>query len=242
MKFIIVDGIQQTRTQYEQQILDLVPHAEIIHSMSAEDAIYNVLDKQPDIIIASEILTFRSGFDMVRLLNKINSKIPVIIIANDSSNALEAIKTNVFDYLVHPFDETVLKETLEKAVQHINRHIHVNSGRKFEKNSRLKISTTSGWRLVNLDEVCYCIADGTYTSICFCNGEKEYSSYNLGRIEKVLTNHHFMRISRSVVVNLKKIRRIDKLKDTCTLEMDNEDVSFSISRVNLKKLENDRIF
>lgn len=241
MKFVIVDGIQETRAYYADLVKELVPHAEIFHCMSAEDAIFMVLDIQPDIILSSEILAFRSGFDLVRLLKKIKSNIPVIILAKDTSHALEAIKTNVFEYLVLPLNEERLKVAIEKAVQYIDKHIHIRRSRKFEKNTRLKISTTSGWRLVNLDEVCYCTADGSYTTINFCNGRKEYSSYNLGKIEKVLSDYHFMRINRSVIINLKKIHKIDKPNSICTMEMGEKMLDFSVSRSNMKKLENDSI-
>jgi DNA-binding LytR/AlgR family response regulator len=115
----------------------------------------------------------------------------------------------VFDFIVMPLEEDKLRNAIEKAVFHINKYIHIKLSQKFKNNVKIRVNTTNGYRLVNLDSLSYCIADGSYTKICFSNGKTEFSSYYLGKIEKTLIDYHFVRISRSVIVNLKKIKKIE---------------------------------
>lgn len=240
MKFLIVDGLLETRQYYKQQIESVESNAEIFESISAEDAIFSVFENEPDVIIASEILSFRSGFELTKLLNKINNKIPVIIITNDTSNAIDAIKNNVFEYLINPILKEDFQQAIEKSMAFIETKISRDRNRHQHK-VRVRINTTNGYKIVDINDLVYCAADGSYTNIGFANGSIEYSSYYLGKIEKMLHDYHFVRISRSAIVNLKMIKHIDRKKEICQLEFNGIQKEFKITKLNLKKLEEDNI-
>lgn len=240
MKFLVVDGLRETRLFYKEQIESICDNAEVFQCMSAEDAIFNVIDREPDIIVTSEILSFRSSFELVRILNKIGSKIPVIVIACDNTNALQAIKNNVFDYLMMPIDKDALKKSVAKAIVYINQQLLLKYGDKQNGNLNPKILLSiarTGYKLIDSDKIAYFISNGSYSEIHYSNGDMDMSSYYLGKIETMMSNYHFMRINRQVIINLKNISRIDKQKKECELELLNELKVFSITHHNLKKLE-----
>ncbi|MFA9389785.1 MAG: LytR/AlgR family response regulator transcription factor [Prolixibacteraceae bacterium] len=239
MKFLVIDGLRSTRLNYIQYIENSYDNAQIFQCMSAEDAIFNVIDNEPDIIITSEILPFRNSFELARVLNKMDLKIPVIVLALDDSNALQAIKHNVFDYLILPLQPERLKQSLINARQYIDEQLHLKIGKKNKDNGHLKmrLSTTSGYKLIDLDTIAYFISDGSYSTIFFTNGQTDVSSYYLGKIEKNISDYHFLRISRSVIINLKKVSSIDRQKNSCSLELETGVKEFAMTKESLRKLE-----
>ena len=197
MKFLVVDGLRDTRLFYKEQIESISNNAEVIQCMSAEDAIFNVIDREPDIIVTSEILSFRNSFELARILNKMGSRIPVIVIANDTTNALQAIKNNVFDYLLMPVNKDDFKKSVAEAIEYIDKQLILKYGSKNKNNSNLKIRlsiATSGYKLIDAEKIAYFMSNGSYTEIYYTNGETDMSSYYLGKIEKIMEDYNFMRI------------------------------------------------
>lgn len=240
MKFLVIDGLNENRIRYIDQIKLVDKNAEIVEGISAEDAFFILFEKDIDIILSSEILSFRNAYELSRVLHSSNIKVPMIVIANDSSNAVDAIRSNVFEYLVNPLPERKIRVAIKNAIDHIAIKLSEKK-RSFKANTMIRISTTKGYKLVDLDELAFCIADGSYSNIYFTDGSSNLSSYFLGKIEKILNQYHFARINRSAIVNLKLIKLIDKQKEICQLSVNGQIKEFKITRSNLKKLELENI-
>ncbi|MBA2848986.1 LytTR family transcriptional regulator [Thermosulfuriphilus ammonigenes] len=63
--------------------------------------------------------------------------------------------------------------------------------------------------LLDIEEIDYLKAAGNYTDIYVCN-EKYLSPLPMGKFEKKLDTSNFMRIHRSFIVNLKKIKKLSR--------------------------------
>jgi len=161
----------------------------------------------------------------------------VVIIANDASNAIQAIKLNVFDYLLMPLTIDKMKEVIQKAINYIDQYLHLQPIKYYDDNLRIRLSTFTGYKLIKLDELAFCVADGSYTQFGYSNGKTDLSSYYLGKIESILSEYQFVRISRYTIVNLKKVNRIDRTKKLCFIEMDNGLKGFKISKEKFNILE-----
>lgn len=237
MKFLIVDGLSETRYNFRKHLESCVPNAGIFESTSAEDALFTFIDHEINIIISSEILSFRSGFELSRIVQKLNPDVPVIIIANDDSKAVEAIRNRVFDFLLEPINPEKFELAINKAISHIE-SVLSKSDKKYNHSMKIRISLKSGFKLINLEDLAYCFADGAYTNLCYTNGGIDYSSYNLGKIEKQLLKYHFLRINRSTIVNMKLLKHIDKHKKTCAIEVSGNLTTFKITLQYFDKLVN----
>lgn len=240
MKFLVVDAAAEIRNEYRKLILKAVPNAEIIDALSAEDALFRFVDEQVDIVLSSEMLMFRNGFELTQILKKVKPEIPVILIANDAIHAIDAIKYDVFDYLVAPFPENKIVDSINKAIAFINEDIVkkqiINN---FE--IKLKVGINNGYKLININDLAYCIADGAYTNITYTNGDVDFSGFYLGKIEQKLRNFNFMRINRSVIVNMKLIRHIDKRKELCEIKVGDNILSFKMTRTCINKMQEQNI-
>ncbi|HKM92288.1 MAG TPA: LytTR family DNA-binding domain-containing protein [Prolixibacteraceae bacterium] len=240
MKFLVVDAVPETRDKYRELVLNAVPNVEIFDALSAEDALFQFVDKQADIIISSEMLIFRNGFELTRIIKKLKSDVPVILIADDDKHAIDAIKSEVFDYLVAPSSVNQIVDSVNKAVAFINQKLD----KKPNDNTlqiKLKVGLNNGYKLIDFNELAYCIADGAYTKIFYTNGDTDLSGFYLGKIEQKLLSFNFMRINRSVIVNMKFIRHIDKRKELCQIEVAGNILSFKMTRTNIHKMQIENI-
>lgn len=89
-----------------------------LHAGEAENFIREF---QPDIVLLDIYLTTHNGIDILRMLKKKFSSIPVIMITgySDVKIAVTAIKSGAFDFLLKPIDLEHLKFVLDKAVENI---------------------------------------------------------------------------------------------------------------------------
>src|SRR5688572_17315447 len=81
---------------------------------SVDDAMKAIARTSVDLVIADYVMPKLNGLDLLKLIEKEGSKIPVIIMTGYSSieNAVVSIKSGAIDYLTKP----IRAETLEIAV------------------------------------------------------------------------------------------------------------------------------
>lgn len=238
MKIMLVDGLLNIRQHYKSQIEKLFPNTQFVESISAEDALFLYFENKPDIIIASDILSNRNARKLSGILYNINRNVPLIVIASDGANAVEAIKNHCFDFLLSPVSDTILKKSIISAVEYINALTkNHKSSEELTRNTKVKLTEGKGYRMLDLDTIACFIADGSYTKVVFNNGDTEYSSYNLGKIENNISIPNFVKLHRSIYVNLQYIRHIDRVKGICKLELINNTIDVKISKKQIKRLE-----
>jgi DNA-binding LytR/AlgR family response regulator len=234
MTLLLVIDDKATLMLVKNQLKDICEVGTIVESNSAEEALFLIMDAKPHFVISSDKLPQRSGFELARIINKNKLNIPVIIISSDASMAVEAIRNRVFDFLVLPFPIEKLINSVRKLLSEVQRQD--NNPPTSPNNSMVRIATNNGFRLIELDKITHCQADGAYTKLFFSNGTIEYCSAYLGKVEKLLKASNFVRINRGTIVDLDRIKFIDKKQRCCIIETCHEDNQLRISRANMKLL------
>lgn len=99
-------------------------------AQNGEEAIQMVEEKTPDIVFMDINMSQMDGLDACEVLQDRKSSVKVIIMTayNEFSFAHRAIRLNVFDYLLKPFDEEELSKALKKCIAEIRKE------RNYEKN------------------------------------------------------------------------------------------------------------
>lgn len=235
MRLLIIDGIASTRKEY----IDLVDKkylSDVSEANSAEDGSFHILERKPDVIITSDVLSFRSGYELAKLIYEQDLKIPVIVISNDADRAIHAISSNVFDFIIKPVKPSRLNNAIENALDALKEMYEHKNKAPNTNDVKVKVNTPSGFRLIELDQLIYCEAEGTYTKLYFNDGEWYYSTYNLGKIESLINGYYFIRINRSVLINLKKVKLINKKDEICVLD-DGIQAKFKMTKKKIREME-----
>jgi two-component system, LytTR family, response regulator len=171
---------------------------------------------KPELIFLDIEMPGLNGFEMLARL----TFMPVVIFATAFDQyAIRAFEENSVDYLLKPVE----KERLDMTVARLKKL--TTSGNKSVENQQLMqmlesfkpkkelqfISVKAGEKilLLRFEDVSYFEAEDKYTFLITTEGRKHLTDYTLTALEEKLPAH-FLRISRSVIINSQLVREIQK--------------------------------
>jgi DNA-binding NtrC family response regulator len=91
----------------------------VVGATSAAQAVRAAVQEQPDVAVLDVLLPDGSGLDVFRELQKIDAKMPVIMMTGggDSGTAIEAMGLGALDYLMKPINVRELIATVDQALE-----------------------------------------------------------------------------------------------------------------------------
>jgi len=193
----------------------------------------------PDLILLDIQMPRKNGFELVRMLRSEGFDPGYIFVTAYDEFAIQAIRISAFDYLLKPVDPNDLSDAIGRF-----RKLKENSSlvtpidkllEHLQSKKHIKLNTRSGFLLMDTADIIYCMADGNYTDIHLTGGRKETVSCNLGRLEEDLPVDSFFRISRSALINLDFLVRVNTRSGTCVLEA-GQTVELKVVRGRLAEL------
>jgi len=191
-----------------------------------------ILDQRPDLVLLDIQMPQKNGFELVGLVHEYQMETGFIFVTAYDEYAIEAIKASAFDYLLKPVDKDELRESIERF-RELQRQSNLQQlGVMLEEmkhNSKIKVNTRTGFILINPREVIYCIAAGNYTEVHMLKGRVEIITSNLGNFTERLPGRNFFRISRSGIINLEYLTRVDNKAGTCRMSAD-PDIDIKVAR------------
>jgi len=174
---------------------------------------------KPDLVFLDIEMAGMTGIDLLRSFS--NPSFRVIFVTAFDAYAVEAFRLSVIDYLLKPLEG----EDVVRAVQKIKNDINKNENpintqlRQLERlllqnsiitESRIGIGMSDKIVFVNIPDILYCEATGSYTNVYLNNGKKMVASKLLGEFESQLSNHKFYRIHHSYLINLNRIKEFQR--------------------------------
>jgi PAS domain S-box-containing protein len=100
----------------------------------------------------------------------------------------------------------------------------------------LRVPVTSGGEihLLKPEEIIYLKADNIYSHVCAESGEY-HCDLAIGTIAKRLPDDMFFRTHRSYLVNISKVRKVQRERAECTVNVKGNDIRLPISRDKLQE-------
>jgi two-component system, LytTR family, response regulator len=201
-----------------------------------EQAIEDIKIIKPDLLFLDIQLGNMTGFDLLSKLHEANFKPAVIFVTAYDQFAIEALRNAAIDYLLKPVDEDQLKASINRYREAMERTALENKIDKLlfevKHDNRIRINTRSGYLLFKPDDILYAKADGNYSEIYTTDGNKEVVCLNLTKFESLLNSQEFQRINRSLLINEKYLRKVDRKTKVMTLQNNNQVINLKISGVN----------
>lgn len=184
---------------------------------SGTDALKQIRLHRPEVALLSCELTDMTGFDVLRHLD-VDERPETIMIAPDDRYATEALSSAANDYLTRPISPARLALALRRACSSAHRAIQDAAARQVTANDATSTgwpgSLTPGQRLVGERagriyffapaEIDYIEADSNYMKI-HVGTERFINRDSLTRLSALLGEFGFLRISRSVLLNLQRV-------------------------------------
>lgn len=238
-KVIIIDDEQAGRIlikEYLQDYPDLIVLAEANNGV---DAVKVINEFKPDLVFLDIQMPGMTGFDVLTKLEEL----PQIIFSTAYDQyALKAFEVHAVDYLLKPYT----KERFKVAIDRLQGSDDNNTARKLTESllmessnfpSRILVQSNNKLVTVALDEVIRIEAFGDYSKLITDN--KNYlSNYGISALEEKLNPGVFIRVHRSAIININKVKELNKYTKSYDVTLQNGDV-VRVSRgymENIKKL------
>ena len=193
-------------------------------------ALSSIMDLEPDVLFLDVEMPGLNGFQFLEKLGSFNFE--VIFTTAYDTYTLEALRLSAVDYLLKPVDE----EELHTAIFRLKKRQIVKQAALTHKtigkpaHARLALPTAEGVYLVERINIIRVEAMSNYSTFYLQDNKKIVVSKTLKEYEHILQEDMFLRISRSVIVNLDYIVKYRK-GDGGTLEMaDGTEIEVSASR------------
>lgn len=209
---------------------------------SGGETVRAVHEQSPDVVFLDVRMPDLDGFGVIKKLGEIRLPVFVFVTAHDEF-ALRAFAASAVDYLLKPFDRERLQKTLRRArdtVRHRRDHQAVEevagllAGLK--PAARFAIKSRSRVVIVRAAEIDWVRGADNYSEL-HAGTVVHLLRRTLASLEDDLPQHQFIRISRSIIVNLERIREIRSLSHGDCLVLLADDTRLNASRTYRARLK-----
>jgi two-component system, LytTR family, response regulator len=223
IKTLIVDDEPLARRNI-RLLLERDPQIDIIgECRNGSEAVSAIRSFSPELIFLDIQMPEMDGFDVLQQVGPEQIHAIVFVTAFDQY-ALKAFEVHALDYLLKPFDDVRFQKALQTAKSQIEQReidkltkkllalledrLSTQEMRSQETYlTRLMIKLTNRVILVNVSEIDWIEADGNYAKLHV--GRKSHMlREKMHDLEARLDPQQFVRIHRSIIVNLDRIKEL----------------------------------
>jgi two-component system LytT family response regulator len=220
IKTLIVDDEPLARRNL-RVLLERDPQIEILDECrNGREAVKAINTLSPDLIFLDIQMPEMDGFDVLARVGPEHIQAIIFVTAFDQY-ALKAFDVHALDYLLKPFDDERFARALERAKSQIAAReinqlserllalLEEREGSKQEERylTRLMIKASSRMMLLKVDEIDFIEADGNYAKL-HAGRKTHLLREKMNDLEGRLDPAKFVRIHRSIIVNLERIKEM----------------------------------
>ncbi|MDP4183870.1 MAG: LytTR family DNA-binding domain-containing protein [Bacteroidota bacterium] len=220
--------------------LKLFDELEVIgEATNAKEALDIIRFQSPDLLFIDIDLPDTSGIELSKIIREEDIPCQIIFTTAHAEKAIDTFDVEPLDFLTKPFGPPEIEQVLSRFKQ-----IRSKIGRTIPLDpiEKIRIPTKSGFIFIRPEEIVYCHAQKATTQIVLVTGEEEDTSVSFGRLFEYLEKYQFLKVSRSALINLKYLRRVDKKKKICQLYYNDKIFEVEISRNSMKFFDNINFF
>src|SRR5678815_3902130 len=175
------------------------------------DAVEEIRRVKPDLVFLDVEMPECDGFDVLEL---VGAELPpaVVFVTAYDQYALRAFEAGALDYLLKPFDNARFDRALERAKERL-----ANSVRPEQRPQRLVVKAPGQLLFVNAADIDWIDAAGYYACL-HVGGSTHILRRTLQDLERDLGEEKFVRIHRSIIVNLDRVAALE-LQETGEYEV-----------------------
>lgn len=209
---------------------------------SVDEALKLTIDLCPDLVLLDIQMPGKNGFVYLDELKRNSIQPGIIFITAYEDYAIRAIKNSAFDYLLKPVRKNELIDAIERYSDFLKQNRASEYTRLLELLNRagperVRLNTRTGYFFVDPADILYIEAQRNYSLIRLASGKSETSTLSLGNLEKFFGSNNFIRISRSYIININHIARVDRRTGICHMGNEHIDFQLKIPAQNIRLLE-----
>ena len=220
IRALIVDDEQLAR-QRVRLLLGEESDVEVIgESADGFEAVDQIQTTKPDLVFLDVQMPDMDGFEVLRRVPRALQPVVIFTTAYDQ-HALRAFEVNALDYLLKPSKPTRFKEAVQRARELItNKHAGVaargllallgQTPAPAGQLTRLAVKTPGKVTFLELDQIHTIEAAGKY-AVVHVGKQNHVLRETMSSLESHLPPQRFLRINRSVIVNIDQIQELQPM-------------------------------
>ncbi|MEN0645202.1 LytTR family DNA-binding domain-containing protein [Alkalicoccobacillus gibsonii] len=232
IRTLIVDDERYNR----EELIFLLSHytnIEIVgEADTGESCIVQATQLQPDLVFLDIEMPVMNGMKAADSLKELRH-VPLIVFATAHPQfAAEAFRYEAIDYLLKPYDEDQLKETVHRIEQRLT----VEPSKASVPAGKLAVEASGDIFFLDPFEILYIYRDDKVTRIVSTKGTYEIKT-TLKELETRLVPFSFFRIHKSYLVNLQAVTKLSPwFNGAYQLEVEGQKEQLAVSRNYVKEL------
>jgi two-component system, LytTR family, response regulator len=181
---------------------------------NGKEAVSFLNREAPDLMFLDVQMPEMDGFDVLRAIGPRRVPAVVFVTAFDGY-ALQAFEVNALDYLLKPFDERRFREALDRVRDRLSHRQETEMSDRLAaiidnitpaKSNRGRIAIKTGGKVMflNMNDIDWVEAADNYACL-HCGGATHVLRETMHSLESKLDRSIFVRIHRSIIVNMDRI-------------------------------------
>lgn len=216
IRALIVDDEPVARRGIRQQLGNERDIEIVAECDDGASAVAAIAEYRPDLVFLDLQMPGLGGFDVIESVGMAHMPAVIFITAFDQF-AVHAFEVNAIDYVLKPIAAERFAQALQRARKHLApddfaerlatalKALDRSAPQRWSQ--RLAIRSGGHVVLIETSAIDRCVADGNYVDI-YAGGKTHVMRETITCLEARLDPKRFVRISRSAIVNIERVREL----------------------------------
>ena len=204
MKIAICDDekifLDKTHDLIEEWASENNLHIDVFKFTNGDDLLHAHGTECMDLIILDIIMPLFNGIETAKELRNIDREVPIIFLTSSKDYAVDSYDVKAYYYLLKPIDNSKFFNILNGYLASTEKHHEI-----------FLAKTHSGYRKINLQDICYIEAQNKVVDIILNNGTTVEVYELFSKCEEIFSGKkYFFKCHRSYIVNLSYVSQFTK--------------------------------
>lgn len=209
IKAIIIDDEEMARTLLNGMIEEYVPEMQVLELCNDLPTGVKAIQKhKPDIVFLDIEMPGHSGLELLDFFNPNEHTFSIIFVTAYQQYAIQAFKLSAIDYLLKPIEaeDLIRAVRLHNSQEEKKKLAALKYNLSSRQNKKIGLSTISSIIFIELMDILFFHAEGSYTKVFLKDGRHVLASKGLKHFENTLLNNpDFFRCHKSFIVNIQHV-------------------------------------
>jgi two-component system, LytTR family, response regulator len=223
---IIIDDSSQARRLLKMMLAEYLPDVNVLaEATNGIEGFELAQIHQPDFLLLDIEMPEKTGLQLAEELLTYKLNCEIIFTTAYSEYAIQAFRLSAIDYLLKPIQEQDLINAIQKVeaqksmLQDRKKLEILTQNLKKNEPKMLCLPVLNGYEYIEISQIEYIEAEGSYVNIQLTTEKKILISKNLKYFETLLSSFSFfLRVHRSFLVNKNHIKSV-KISEKSTILM-----------------------
>jgi len=214
IRALIVDDELKSQTTLQKLLERYCTGVDVIgFANNVKSAVEEIEKLNPDLVFLDISMPDGDGFEVLERVSKRDFEVVFTTAYNDY--AIKAFQFAALHYLLKPINYMELQKAVERYKENkkdvdLNHKIEVLYQSLNNEHEKIILPTNNGMKVVALEDIMYCRAEGSYTYFYFSDNEELMVSKSLSSFEGILPSKKFSRVHSKYLVNLNYVSQYVK--------------------------------